>query len=277
MHILDEIALRKAWERAVLASAMDGNLRARPDLEFVPDDEVLERARGYLSDGGCEREGVRSLSRALRTDRLEVIAELKRRSPSAGSFGSWREPEPLARRYATGGAAAASVLTDVRYFDGRPGFLPRVRAVFPGPILRKDFLADEQDLAVSAALGADAVLLIVAMLGPELDELMALCPEYGLEALVEVHDEAELDRALVAGATLLGVNNRDLRTFEVDLGTAERLADLVPEEALLVAESGIRSEIDAGRMRDAGADAVLVGESLVRGQASLDLLRVPKP
>jgi indole-3-glycerol phosphate synthase len=275
MHILDEIALRKAWERAVLRSALGDGLRARSDLEFLPAPDVLERAEGYLADGGCERE-TRAFAAALQTDRLEVIAELKRRSPSAGSFGGWREPEPLARRYARGGAAAASVLTDVRYFDGRPGFLSRVRAAFPGPVLRKDFLADEQDLAVSAALGADAVLLIVAMLGDELADLLALCPAYGLEALVEVHDDAELDRALGAGATVIGVNNRDLRTFTVDLGTAERLAELVPEEAVLVAESGIGSEIDAARMRDAGADAVLVGESLVRGRANLDLLRVPK-
>ena len=156
------------------------------------------------------------------------------------------------------------MLTDVHYFDGRPDFLARSRAVFPGPALRKDFLGDEADLAISAALGADAVLLITASLGTDTARLQRLAQAYGLHTLVEVHDRRELDIAMAAGATVIGINNRDLKTFRTDLGISERLGADVPDFVCLVAESGIKTGADAVRMRNAGADAILVGEWLSR-------------
>ena len=263
MTILDQIALRKTWERAILRDALAGRSPAI-DEGWMPDAEVLSRAASLLDAGGAAPSG-RSLREALhRSERLTVIAEVKRRSPSAGRISPWQDPEPLASAYAAGGADALSVLTDAAYFDGRPGFLPRCRGVFAGPVLRKDFLEDELDLAVSAALGADAVLLITSRLGAGLADLLPRAQDYGLEALVEVHDEHELELALSAGASIVGVNNRDLRRFVTDLGVTERLAPRVPADVVLVAESGIRGPQDARRMREAGADALLVGESLAR-------------
>lgn len=277
--ILHQILERKRWELDVLRDALRGNLRVPPDDPWFPGRDVLDRAAAALKTGGAEPTG-RDFRGALRhDDRLAVIAELKRRSPSAGVIATWAEPSKLAAAYAEGGADAVSCLTDHAFFGGRPGFLPRAREVFPGPVLRKDFVTDVVDLAVSAALGADAVLLIVAALGPaETARLVREARAFGLEPLVEVHDTRELDAAMVAGAAVVGVNNRDLRTFRVDLGTTERLAAQLPDAALLVGESGIRSADDAQRMRRAGCDAVLVGESLARaGGDGLAALQVEGP
>jgi indole-3-glycerol phosphate synthase len=196
---------------------------------------------------------------------LAVIAEIKRRSPSKGDLAADLAPDRLASEYQAGGAACLSVLTDAEFFGGSPADLAAARAATELPVLRKDFTVCAADVCDARTMGADAVLLIVAALGDsELSELAALARMVGLDALVEVHDEAELERALAVGADLVGVNQRDLVTFEVDPARAERVAKAMPEGVVKVAESGIRGSDDAARLADAGFDAVLVGESLVR-------------
>ncbi len=277
--ILDKILRRKRWERDVLRDGLrSGVWRAQPGTGWVPAPEVLASARELLKAGGTNAVG-RDFAGALsKGDRLTVIAEIKRASPSAGVIARWTEPEPLATAYGEGGADAVSCLTDHEFFAGRPDFLPRVRSVFGGPVLRKDFVIDVIDLAIAAALGADAVLLIVAALGPETTRFQAEARSFGLHTLVEVHDRRELDLAMAAGSLVVGVNNRDLTTFEVDLGTTERLAELIPPFVTLVGESGIKSPSDARRMRRAGCDAVLVGESLARAEgAGIEALQIVEP
>jgi len=202
---------------------------------------------------------------ALRRPNLAVIAEMKQRTPSMGVLAEDYRPADLAHAYADGGAAAISVLTHMAGFGGRVEHIRMARAATPLPILRKDFVTDAYEVAEARVCGADAVLLIVAALEPrQLKDLVALTKSRGMAALVEVHDEAETAAALEAGARAIGVNHRDLKTFAVDLGLTERLRKLVPREVVLVAESGIHSAADARRMREAGADAILVGEALMR-------------
>ena len=201
----------------------------------------------------------------LRNGRLAVIAEMKQRTPSMGVLAEDYHPERLARLYSAGGAAALSVLTQEASFGGALAHLMSARAASTLPILRKDFITDPRQVLEARAFGADAVLLIVAALRPDsLTRLIDVAAGLGLAAVVEVHDEGEAIAALDAGAHIIGVNHRDLRTFTVDLGLTERLRALVPSDRILVAESGIRGVADAHRMRDAGADAVLVGELLMR-------------
>ena len=202
---------------------------------------------------------------ALRGPDLRVIAEMKQRTPSMGVLAEDYHPADVAHRYEEGGAAAISVLTHMAGFGGRLEHVRMVRAATALPILRKDFVTDPFEIAEARACGADAVLLIVAALEREqLRDLVAVSRSRGVAALVEVHDEAETAAALEAGARAVGVNHRDLRDFSVDLGLTGRLRRLVPPEVVLVAESGIHSAADARRMREAGADAILVGELLMR-------------
>ena len=202
---------------------------------------------------------------ALRKPGLAVIAEMKQRTPSMGVLAEEYRPADIAHAYAEGGAAAISVLTHMAGFGGRIDHVRAVRAATQLPILRKDFVTDPFEVAEARACGADAVLLIVgALVATQLKDLVALTKSRGIAALVEVHDEAETAAALEAGALAIGVNHRDLRTFNVDLALTERLRKLVPKEVALVAESGIHSAADARRMREAGADAILVGELLMR-------------
>jgi len=201
--------------------------------------------------------------------RPRVIAELKRRSPSKGVIRADFDPAACAKSYAEGGAAALSVLTDEHFFGGSLDHLAIARASVALPLLRKDFVVDAYQIDEARVRGADAVLLIVAaFVGPGRAEALRGLRErslaLGLDALVEVHDERELELALGCGADLVGVNNRDLRTFEVDLATTERLAALSPDGVLLVAESGIHGPKDIARLEAAGADAFLVGEALMR-------------
>jgi indole-3-glycerol phosphate synthase len=207
----------------------------------------------------------RGFAAALRADRgIAVIAEVKRASPSRGPLAPGLDPAVTARGYAAGGAACVSVLTDWEFFSGSPADLVAARAACDVPVLRKDFTVGPADVCDARVMGADAVLLIVAALSPELlAELVDLAAAIGLDALVEVHDEAEAELALAAGATLVGVNQRDLVTFEVDTARAERVVKVLPDGVVRVAESGIRSHDDAARLAAAGFDAVLVGESLV--------------
>jgi indole-3-glycerol phosphate synthase len=208
----------------------------------------------------------RGFAAALRRPaEVRLLAEVKRRSPSAGEIRPGVDPVEVARAYEQGGAAALSVLTDRDFFGGELDFLVRVRAAVDLPVLRKDFVVDALQLHEARAAGADAVLLIVRILpGPLLAELHAAARELGMDALVEVHDAEEMGRARAAGATLVGVNNRDLATFTTDLGLSERLAAGVPASLTLVAESGIRTAADVDRLGAAGFDAILVGESLMR-------------
>jgi indole-3-glycerol phosphate synthase len=195
---------------------------------------------------------------------IAVIAEIKRRSPSKGPLAPDLDPAVLAKTYEAAGAACLSVLTDTEFFGGSVADLQAAREATALPVLRKDFTVSGHDVCDARIMGADCVLLIAAALDDtELAGLHALAVEIGLDALVEVHDEPELDRALAAGATLVGVNQRDLVTFEVDTARAVRLAGRIPAGAVRVAESGVRGGDDARRLRAAGYDAVLVGETLV--------------
>lgn len=212
-----------------------------------------------------DREPPRDLAAALRGDRLAVVAEMKARTPLMGPLSDDYSPARLARAYTAAGAAALSVLCQETSFGGHPEHLAQARAVTALPIMRKDFTVDEHQVLEARANGADAVLLIVAALEPgRLRALLALTRGLGMEALVEVHDEAEVRAALDAGAAVVGVNHRDLATFQVDIGLTERLRPCVPPEVVYVAESGIHTAADAARMRRAGADAILVGEALMR-------------
>ena len=195
---------------------------------------------------------------------LAVIGEVKRRSPSRGDLAPDLVPGVVAKMYAQGGAACLSVLTDADFFGGSPADLEEARASVELPVLRKDFTVSERDVCDARLMGADAVLLIAAVLDDgELARLHALAVDLRLAALVEVHDEAELHRALAVGATLVGVNQRDLTTFEVDRGLAQRLAGAIPAGVVKVAESGIRGRRDALSLCECGYDAILVGETLV--------------
>jgi indole-3-glycerol phosphate synthase len=208
----------------------------------------------------------RSLAGALRRgagDPVRVLAEIKRASPSAGPIRAGADPAEIAREYVSGGAAALSVLTDRDFFDGDLSFLGRVRDVVDLPLLRKDFLVAEAQVIEARAAGADAILVIAAAVD-DIAVLIAAARHWGMDALVEVHADAELDRALDAGARLIGVNHRDLATFAIDMSLTARLAPRLPADAVLVAESGIRTRDDVARLGDAGAHAVLVGEHLMR-------------
>ncbi len=204
---------------------------------------------------------------ALKKPGLAVIAEMKQRTPSMGVLADEYRPADLAHTYTEGGAAAISVLTHMAGFGGRPEHIRAVRAATQLPILRKDFVTDPFEVAEARGCGADAVLLIVAALDKlQLAALIAVAKSRGIAALVEIHDEREAAIALEAGAPAVGVNHRDLRTFAVDLGLTERLRKAIPSNVLLVAESGIQNADDARRMHEAGADAILVGELLMRSE-----------
>ena len=198
------------------------------------------------------------------SSQLRVVAEVKRRSPSKGDLHADLDPAEVATAYAVGGAACLSVLTDRDWFGGSPDDLRAARAAVEVPVLRKDFTVSANDVCDARLMGADAVLLIAAALDDaELRDFHALAGDLGLDALVEIHDEAELERAMAVGASLVGVNQRDLVTFDVDTDRAVRMAPQMPEGIVRVAESGVRGVEDATRLHDAGYHAVLVGESLV--------------
>ena len=216
---------------------------------------VAERARGP-----------RGFAKALRRPAISLIAEVKKASPSRGVLREDFDPIWIAQRYAEGGAAAISVLTDEKHFQGKLEHLAAIRSKLRDgpPLLRKDFVFDPYQVYQASAFGADAVLLIVAILEqPLLRDLLSLAASNKLDALVEVHDEAEMERANAAGATLIGINNRDLRTFDLDLATTERLRPLAPPDTTIVAESGIFTRDDMLRLERCGVNAVLIGEGVV--------------
>src|SRR6476620_9160774 len=248
-------------------SRLDEILRAKRD-----EIERLQPRREELRRAALLRNDFRGFGSALQREegKLALIAEIKKASPSAGVIVESFDPVAIAKNYARAGVEAISVLTDPRFFQGRLDYLEAVRASVPQPLLRKDFILDSLQIMEAAAAGADAILLIVAALKQE--ELIALLETaalYQLDALVEVHTLAELDRALETEAKIIGINNRNLATFEVDLGGTESLSEQVPNEIVLVSESGIRSAEDLARIKACGVDAVLIGEALMRGQAGL--------
>ena len=238
---------------------------------------------GDFRDALLERGERRDFVAALRQPRhgdIALIAEVKKASPSAGVICQNFDPVRIAKEYEAAGASCLSVLTDGKFFQGSLDHLRQIRAAVKLPLLRKDFMIDERQILEAIEWGADAILLIVAILNDEqLKKFHSLAVEAGLAALVEVHDETELARAMKIGATLIGVNNRNLKNFKVDLATTERLATRLKSSAgvspatnrrdacatLLVAESGIHSRADVERLKQCGANAILVGESLMRG------------
>jgi indole-3-glycerol phosphate synthase len=241
-------------------------------------DDILARTRADLVERkrarslalveaeAARRPPTRSLARVLRQPgRITCIAEFKRRSPSAGWIAEDADPATTARAYAAGGASAMSVLTDEPFFGGGLDDLAAARIASDLVILRKDFIVDRYQVLEARAAGADAFLLIVAALeDEELASLLAAGRDVGLEALVEAHDPLEVARAVAAGAAIVGINNRDLRTFTVDRELAARLRPQVPADRIVVAESGIRDAADVARLRAANVDAILVGEALMR-------------
>ena len=247
----------------------------------------LQRRRALIQQDQFERAVAmytpKDFAAALRGPGLAVIAEMKQRTPTMGVLVEDYRPADLAHAYTDGGAAAISVLTHMAGFGGRPEHVLAARGATHLPILRKDFVTDPYEIAEARAAGADAVLLIVAALdkstsplagevarsaggGMPLRELLAVARSRAIAALVEVHDEREANIALEAGAQIIGVNHRDLRTFEIDLGLTERLRRVIPSTVLVVAESGIKDADDARRVYEAGANAILVGEALMRAE-----------
>jgi len=236
-------------------------------------DEIAERKKHLLPKIAQQKAEIslgddrapRDFLGALQKDTVALIAEVKKASPSKGVLMEDFDPVQIGKTYAENGASAISVLTDEQFFQGQLAYIGFVRKEVPVPILRKDFIIDPYQVYVGRGMLADAILLIVAALeDSQMADLYALINELNMTALVEVHNEAEMERALNLGAKLIGINNRDLKTFDVDLATTERLAKLVPNDVTLVAESGIMSAEDVDQMGQLGAHAVLVGESLVK-------------
>ena len=253
MSVLDTIVEQKRKEvaripsRSISPAELQKAMKARGD------------ARGFLA-----------ALRGTKTGSVGLIAELKKASPSAGVICPDFEPVRIAKEYEAAGANCLSVLTDEKFFQGSLSYLKQIRQAVKLPLLRKDFIIDERQILEAIEWGADAILLIVAILpDADLKHFHSLAKAAGLDVLVEVHDEAELERALALEAELIGVNNRDLKTFKVDLGTTERLAKRALANSdsppLLVAESGIHTRADVERLARCGAKGILVGESLMRG------------
>jgi indole-3-glycerol phosphate synthase len=217
-----------------------------------------------LKERIAQRQAQLDFAFALEGSHTRLIAEVKRASPSRGVLCPNFNPVELAKNYAKGGAAAISVLTEANYFEGSIDHLAAIREEIEVPLLRKDFIFDQYQVYESCAYGADALLLIVASLSQEqLGELLSLSHSLGLNCLVEVHNEDEVERALLTQAKIIGVNNRDLSTFTIDINTTRRLRPLIPQERIVVSESGIRSRADIEKLKEWGVNAVLVGEALV--------------
>jgi indole-3-glycerol phosphate synthase len=244
----------------------------RTEVARLPESKVT----GASLRAALDRRGRRDFFAALKNPRrgkVGLIAEVKKASPSAGVICPNFDPVRIAKEYEAAGASCLSVLTDEKYFQGSLEYLKQIRAAVNLPLLRKDFIVDERQIAEAIEWGADAILLIVACLSDaELKGFHDLAIEAGLMALVEVHDAAELDRALAINVRLVGVNNRNLKDLTIDLGTTERLAEKlfsVKKDALLVAESGLKTRADIERVERAGAKAILVGESLMKHPATM--------
>ena len=248
MNVLDRIMAVKREEVAAARKAL-------------PHDELKTRARG----ASPPRDFIGAMKQRIAAGRPAVIAEIKRASPSKGLLREHFAPAEIARSYEAGGAACLSVLTDLEFFQGTPQHLQGARDACSLPALRKDFIVDPYQVPESRAMGADCILLIAACLSvPEMQDLEAQANGLGMAVLVEVHDATELDAALALRTPLLGINNRDLRTFETRLETTLDLLPKIPAERIVVTESGILSAADVARMRGHGVNAFLVGEAFMR-------------
>lgn len=231
-------------------------------------EEVEQRKKvattGYLQERITNQKPALDIAPALKSDHIRLIAEVKQASPSRGVLSHNFNSTELARTYAEGGAAAISVLTEANYFMGSIEHLAAIKEVVGLPLLRKDFIFDPYQVYESRAYGADALLLIAAILSQgQLEELVSLSHSLGLKCLVEVHNEGEVERAILSKSEIIGINNRDLNTFAVDINTTRRLRPLIPKEKIVVSESGIKSRKDMEKLAKWGVDAVLVGEALV--------------
>lgn len=257
MDYLDKIAAYKKQEIYELVQAVNSN----------PAHPLHAIARGVTRGvTGEERKLTGRFSSALKGPDLSVIGEIKRRSPSRGGMAEIEDPLVLALKYSRGGVSAISVLTDSRSFGGSLSDLQRVSQGLTLPTLRKDFIMHPLQLAEAVLAGASAVLLIVRLIGKDLKTFLDAAKRLGLETLTEIHNQEDLEIALEAGAPIIGVNHRNLKTFEMDLSLSEQLRPRIPSHVIAVAESGIHTPEDAKRMRDLGYDAILVGEALVRAK-----------
>ncbi len=235
----------------------------RAELKAKGDDFTLSKLRERLDTAPQ----LRSFKTALLGKNLGIIAEVKKASPSAGVLKDDFDPVEIALGYEKAGADAVSVLTDEEYFGGSLEHLAAIRDRCSVPLLRKDFIVDVRQVYESRAVGADAVLLISTILDDrELDDLMGTCEEIGMDALVEVHTDFDLHKALNTGASVIGINNRDLETFEVDMKVTEKLVSMIPKDKIVVSMSGIKERKDVVRLRQFDIDAILVGEAMMRSE-----------
>lgn len=245
----------------------------KKQVELLKTQQTIEELERQIEESSLEHYSFKEVLIAKKKE-IHIIAEVKKASPSKGLICEHFEPVKIAKAYEMGGAAAISVLTEPSFFQGCNEYLTKIKENVKLPLLRKDFIIDEIQIYEARAIGADGILLIVAALTDEkLKAYLKKAKQLGLDALVETHDEEEVKRALAVGAEIIGVNNRDLRNFEVRLETSERLSALIPKDKVFVSESGVHTKDDVKRLNRVGAQALLIGESVVKADDPVKALR----